>query len=205
MTDTPSTSGSSDKPETPTGTTETPPPQVAPGGYPPYPAQGDPALTYTPYAYPPPPPGAYPGSYPAPPPPPYAGYAAPPAGPKNGLGLAALISSILSLPAAFTIVGGFVLALAGIILGFLGFSRARKGEATNGGIAVAGIIVGVLGIVASSVLIAVGVWGFYKVGGGDYFDCMRRAGSDRAAQSRCEDEFRGNLENRFSITLTPAP
>ena len=167
------------------------------------PAPGDPSATYTPHAYPPPPSGVYPGSYP--PPPPYSGYSAPPAGPKNGLGLAALISSILSLPAAFTVVGGFILAIVGIILGFLGRGRAKRGEATNGGVAVAGIILGVLGIVVSSALIALGVWGFVKVGGGDYFDCMRQAGTDQSAQLQCESEFRSGIEERFSITLTPTP
>jgi hypothetical protein len=49
------------------------------------------------------------------------------------------------------------------------------------------------------------VWGFFKVGGRDYVDCMQKAGNDRSAQAQCEDEFRGHLENQFSITLTPTP
>ena len=46
---------------------------------------------------PPPPPqwGAYPGSYPPPPPLPYAGYTYPPTGPRNGLGITALVLAII--------------------------------------------------------------------------------------------------------------
>ncbi len=102
-----------------------------------------------------------------------------------------------------TVFGGFVLGLVAIVLGFLGYSRAKKGEADNGGIAIAGVVLGFLGIVLNAVLIAVGVWGFMKIGGGDYVDCMQRAGNDRAAQLQCEEEFRGKIENQFSVTLTP--
>lgn len=170
--------------------------------------------------YPPPPSGPYQGGYPPPPPQPYStgypgypgypgyqggGYGQPPVAPKNGLGIAALVVGILSLPAVLTVFGGFVLGLVAIVLGFIGYRRAKKGEATNGGIAIAGIVIGLLGIVLNAALIAFGVWGFLQVGGGDYFDCMQQAGNDTSAQLECEDEFRGNLENRFSVTLTPTP
>ncbi|ANW65296.1 hypothetical protein BCA37_18425 [Mycobacterium sp. djl-10] len=167
---------------------------------------------------PPPPPGAYQGGYPPPPPQPYSGgypgypgpdgmggYGQPPAQPKNGLGIAALVVGILSLPAVLTVFGGFVLGLVAIVLGVIGYRRAKKGAATNGGIAIAGAVIGLLGIVLNAALIAFGVWGFLQVGGGDYFDCMQQAGNDTSAQMQCEDEFRGNLENRFSVTLTPTP
>ena len=129
----------------------------------------------------------------------------PTAAPKNGLGIAALIAGILSLPAAFTIVRRIPARRLAIVLGFIGYRRARTGEATNGGMAIAGIVLGVLGIILSAVLIAVGVWGFNQFGGRDLVDCMQQAGNDRAAQQQCEDEFKGNLEDRLSITVTPTP
>ena len=129
----------------------------------------------------------------------------PVATPKNGLGIAALIAGILSLPAAFTIFGGFILAVIAIVLGFIGYRRARTGEATNGGMAIGGIVLGVLGIILSAVLIAVGVWGFNQFGGRDLVDCMQQAGGNQAAQQQCEEQFRGNLEDRLSITVTPTP
>ena len=190
-------SDSAHQPDIPTETTTPPPSGYAPPGYPQNYAPGP-----YPGAYPPPP---MPG-YPAAPPQPYAGYGAPvPAAPKNGLGVAALILGLLSLPAVFTVVGGFVLGLLAVIVGFVGHRRARSGAATNGGMAIGGIVLGVLGIIVSAVVIAVGVWGFNKFGGQDLVDCMRQAGNDTAAQQQCQDEFRGNLENQLSITLTPTP
>lgn len=201
-------SNPSDKPENPQ---QTPQPSTPPGAAPPsYPGPGGyPPPNYPPGAYPgaypPPPGGGYPG-YPPPPPAPYAGYGAPvPTAPRNGLGIAALIAGILSLPAAFTIFGGFILAVVAIILGIIGYRRARSGEASNGGMAIAGIVLGVLGIVLSAVLIAIGVWSFNTFGGRDYLDCMTQAGNDPAAQAQCQEDFKGNLENRLSITMTPTP
>jgi hypothetical protein len=208
---------SSSKPENPAG----PPPGggYPPPGYPPqypgsqYPGSQNPGSPYSGSQYPAPqypPPGQYAGGYPPPPPQPYAGYeggfgAPAPTAPKNGLGITALVLAILSLPAALTVFGGFILGLVAIVLGFIGYRRVKKGEATNGGVAIAGIVLGLLGIILSAALIAFGVWGFLKVGGGDYFDCMQQAGDDTSAQLQCEDEFRGNIENRFSVTLTPTP
>ena len=61
---------------------------------------------------PPPPPqwGAYPGSYPPPPPPPYAGYTSPQTGPRNGLGITALVLAIIGLVFCWTVAGGVILA-----------------------------------------------------------------------------------------------
>ncbi|MET0896929.1 MAG: DUF4190 domain-containing protein [Mycobacterium sp.] len=163
--------------------------------------------------YPPPQYGNYQGGYPPAPPQPYGGFnggfdggfGAPPVQPKNGLGIAALIVGILSLPAVFAVLGGFVLGLVAIVLGVIGYLRAKKGQATNGGVAIGGIVLGLLGILLNAAVVAFGIWGFTQIGGGDYFDCMQQAGDDTSAQLECEDEFRGNIENRFSVTLTPTP
>jgi Domain of unknown function (DUF4190) len=172
------------------------PPQGTPGAFPPYPPQG-----YPPQGYPPPP-APPPGSW-YPPPYPYASYGPPPVAERNGLGTGALIASVASLPAAFTVFGGFILAIAGIVLGIMGYNRARRGEATNPGIAIAGIVVGVLGVILSVALVALGIWGFYKVGGVDYVDCIQRAGSDTVQRMRCEEQFRDSLHERLSVTPTP--
>jgi Domain of unknown function (DUF4190) len=190
-------------PEKSGGTPETPPaapyqPPVGGVGYPP--------------PYPPPPPMGYgPGyglGYPPPPPQPYAGYQPPIMTMRNGLGIAALILALLSLPAALTIVGGFVLGIAAIILGVMGRNRVKKGEANNGGVAIAGIVLGAFGVLLSIIMVVVAVvagkW-FLDFGGRDYIDCMQSAGNDVAAQQQCEDEFRGKIEDKFSITITPTP
>jgi hypothetical protein len=148
---------------------------------------------------PPPQYGAYPGGYP-PPPPGYPGYAPPPSGPRNGLGLAALIVAIVALLSA---VGGVVLGVVAVVLGFLGWNRAKRGEANNGGIAVAGIVLGVLSIIEAIAVIAFAVWGFKEAGGSDYVDCLSKAGSDQQAMQQCIDQFTNRVENQFSITVTP--
>lgn len=150
--------------------------------------------------------GAYQGSYP-PPPPQYGGYPGgypPPAAaaPKNGLGVASLVVAIIAL---FSVVGGIVLGVVAVILGFLGRGRVKRGEADNGGVAIAGIVLGLLSIVVSIVVIAIAVWGFNEVGGTDYVDCVSRAGSDQQAIQECADEFTQRVEDQFSITVTPTP
>ena len=147
------------------GTGSVPPPPVAPGG--PAPAQ--------------PPAGAY--GYPAPPsmpqPPAAGGYGAPdPYGagypgypgygqttgwqqqPANGMGITAMVLGILSV-CLFCLYGivAIVLGILALIFGILGRKRAQRGEATNGGMALAGIILGVCGIVIGAVVIALLAWG----------------------------------------------
>lgn len=155
---------------------------------------------------PPPPPqwGAYPGSYPPPPPQPYAGYT-PPVGPKNGLGIAALIIAIVGLVFCWSVVGGVILGVAAVIIGFVARGRVKRGEATNGGVAIAGIVLGCLAIVVSLVFIPIYIGLFKESGFGNYVECMQSAGTDQAAQKKCEDSFVNNMETRFSVTLTPTP
>jgi len=53
--------------------------------------------------------------------------------------------------------------------------------------------------------IAFAVWGFNEVGGGDYIDCVSRAGSDQQAIDDCANEFTQRVEDQFSVTVTPTP
>ena len=157
---------------------------------------------------PPPPPqwGAYPGSYPPPPPPhPYAGYAPPPVAPRNGLGIVALVIAIIGLVFCWTVAGGVILGLVAVIIGFVARGRVKRGEATNGGVATAGIVLGILAIIVSLIFIPIWIGVFRQVGGADYVDCLSRAGSDQQAIQRCADQFRQRVENQFSITVTPTP
>ncbi len=152
----------------------------------------------------PPPPsyGAYPGAYP-PAPPYYPGYAPPPSAPSNGLGIASLVTAIIAL---LSVVGGIVLGVVAVILGFLGWGKAKRGEANNGGIAVAGIVLGFLSIIEAIAVIGLFIWGFGEVGGTDYIDCLSRAGSDEQAVQRCAEQFTQHVEDQFSMTITtPTP
>ncbi|OII64844.1 hypothetical protein BJP40_19340 [Streptomyces sp. CC53] len=111
----------------------------APGG----PGAGFGAPTAPPWAGAPGVPGA-PGPYGMPFPPPYAA-------PRNGFGTAALVLGIVGLvfgaiPVAFVL--GGVLGVLALVFGLLGRARARRGEATNQGMALAGVVLGALAIVA---------------------------------------------------------
>ena len=113
--------------------------------------------------------------------------------PKNGFGIAALVLGILSLPAAFTVIGGVLLGLAAVILGFLGRGRAKKVQATNGGMALTGAILGLVGIVLS-IVFAVAVGSLLSRGDfGSLTECLDAAGDDRAAQQECSAEFEDSI------------
>jgi hypothetical protein len=147
------------------GTGSVPPPPVAPGG----PAPGQPPAGS--YGYPaapgmPQPPAT--GGYGAPDPygagyPGYPGYGQT-AGwqqqPANGMGITAMVLGILSV-CLFCLYGivAVVIGVLALIFGILGRKRAQRGEATNGGMALAGIILGVCGIVIGAVVIALLAWG----------------------------------------------
>jgi hypothetical protein len=150
-------------------------------------------------------PGQQPGSYPPPPPQPYAGYPPPPPTPRNGLGIAALILAVLGLLFSWTIAGGIILGVVALIIGFLARGRVKRGEATNGGLAVSGIVLGALAIVLGLVFIPIWIGFFSQLGIGDYVSCMEQAGNDRAAQVQCENNFRDKVETDYGVTITPKP
>jgi hypothetical protein len=166
-------------------------PQAAPSHSYPYPYQH--------------PPGIYPGGRV---PPPYYGPPPPPMPPKNGIGLTALVLAIVGLLTVWMPVVNIisiVLGLVAVVLGVIGRTRANRGVANNRGIAVAGIVLGTLAIIVGSAFIALWATVWKDAGGGDYIDCMQNAGSDQYQQQRCADQFRQNVQDRLSVTLTPTP
>ena len=154
---------------------------------------------------PPPPPAGYgapaeqPPAYGAPAGPP-AGYGAPAFGqppgafgapgghtsPKNGFGIAALVLGILSLVTWFFLVGG-LLGLIAIILGVIGRKRAKRGEATNGGMALAGIITGAIGLLLTILAVAGIAAVFNSDEGRSFVDCLANADTPEE-QQQCQTE-----------------
>ncbi|MEO6881456.1 MAG: DUF4190 domain-containing protein [Mycobacteriaceae bacterium] len=103
---------------------------------------------------------------------------------RNGFGIAALVLGIVSIPAGFIVVG-IVFGIAAVVLGFLGRSRVKRGEANNGGLAIAGIITGILGI-----LIGVGALVFILfLAKSDYGQCVIDAGGSQAKVQQCADQY----------------
>ena len=111
---------------------------------------------------------------------------------KNGLGIAALVLGVLSLISWFFLIGG-LFGLVAIILGVIGRGRAKRGEADNGGVALAGIITGALGLLLT-VLVIAGVAALF--GSGEFSnltDCLSEAGGDQAAIDECSREFEDSV------------
>lgn len=111
----------------------------------------------TPVAPPPgsPPPGSTP-SAPMPPAPMPPRIAMPTAsGNRNGLGIAALVLGLVGL------VGGFIIPFSGlgsilaIIFGAIGLKRVKRGEASNRGMALAGLWLGIAGVALSFIVVVV--------------------------------------------------
>jgi hypothetical protein len=136
-------------------------------------------------------------------PPPY--YAQPqPVAPKNGLGIAALVLAVAGLLSVATVVAPILLGAVAVVVGIVGRGRVKRGIADNGGVAIAGIVLGGLAIVVGLAFIAIWTTVWKDVRGGDYIDCMQKAGSDKAQQQQCADQFRRTVQDRLSITIAPA-
>jgi len=147
----------------------------------------------------PPPQAPYPAQYPA-----HPGHLAhpghPPAGPRNQPGSWALVLAMLALLFSWSIIGGVVGGLIAVVLGFAGRTRAARGEADNGPIANAGIGLGALAVVVGVAFVPIWIGFFSEAGMGDYVRCMQQAGTDRAAQTQCENTFRERIERDYGLS-----
>lgn len=108
---------------------------------------------------------------------------------RNGFGIAALILGLLALVLSWTVIGGIVLGALALIFGLLGRGRAKRGEATNGGMSIAGIVLGVAGLLIAIGLIAFGVSLINSPAGRDYQQCLQQSGGDPARIDQCASEF----------------
>lgn len=82
----------------------------------------------------------------------YAGYGPNPGTAKNWMGITALVLSLASLITGFTAIGG-------IIFGHMSVAAAKRGEADNGGLGRAGLIIGYV-FVALGILAVIGFFWF---------------------------------------------
>ena len=111
--------------------------------------------------------------------------------------------AIIALVFVWSVFGGIILGIVAVIIGFVARGRVMRGEATNGGVAVAGIVLGFLAIIISLIFIPIWIGVFREVGGTDYVDCLSEAGSDEQAIRQCAEQFRDRIEDEFSITIAP--
>lgn len=149
-----------------------------------------------------------PGQYPPPPgnyPPPGQGQYWQESPKGKGMAITALVLGILALLTFWSVVGGLLFGLFGLIFGIIAFVKTRRGTGGGTGMAVTGLVLSVLAIIGS-ILIGIVGWSFFvESGGRDLIDCLNKAGNDQAAIDECEREWEQNVEDRFSITLTPQP
>lgn len=117
------------------------------------------------------------------------GYGAPPARPRNGFGIAALVLGLLALVLSWTVIGGIIFGILALIFGLLGRARAKRGESTNGGLSIAGVVLGVIGLLIAIGLIALGVSLMKSPAGQSYRQCIQQASGDPAKVQRCASEF----------------
>ncbi|MGW1320713.1 DUF4190 domain-containing protein [Streptomyces sp. NPDC002426] len=90
--------------------------------------------------------------------------------PSNGLGIAAMVLGIIAV-VGFCMWGlGIVLGILALIFGIIGRGRAKRGEATNGGMALAGIILGSVSIVISAVFLGFLIWAIANEESGSTYD-----------------------------------
>lgn len=87
--------------------------------------------------------------------PPGYGWPAMPMAPANGIGVAGLVLGIISAAGFCLWPLAIVLGILAVIFGAVGRGKAKRGEATNGGQALAGIICGAVGIVLGSALLVI--------------------------------------------------
>jgi amino acid transporter len=174
--------------------TEPPTPPVQPeppAGATPAPPPGDPTA---PAGYGAPPPGyAPPPGFGAPSGGPY-GAGGPAGPPRNGLGTAALILGIIAIPGILTIVLGILLGVLALIFGIIGRKRFARREATNGGAALAGAILGGIALAVTIVLIAIGATFFanHKSDIQKLRDCLRSAQTQQQ-QDDCQQQFQRDV------------
>lgn len=105
---------------------------------------------------------------------------------KNGFGVTALVLGILSIPGNIFLLG-VVLGPLGVIFGFLGRGRAKRGEADNGGLALAGLICGAIGTVIA--LAAIAFFIAHRDEIGSYTECVYDANGNREAERICQERF----------------
>ena len=106
---------------------------------------------------------------PPPPPPPPAGGPPPPAaaaggaaaGQQNGMGIAALVLGLAGILCCQSV----IVPILAIIFGVIGRKKAAQGLASNGGMATAGLVLGIItlivGVVVWILAIANGNWTWY--------------------------------------------
>ncbi len=105
---------------------------------------------------------------------------------RNGLAITSLILGILALATSWLSFPGIILGVLAVIFGGIALARARTDRVSNKGMAIAGLVTGVLAAVVGTVLVIVAV----RIAS----DCQDQFGADiteQQLQSCIEDSVGG--------------
>lgn len=118
----------------------------------------------------------------------------PPPKSGTGFGVAALLAGVAALLSSITIVGGLLLGLVAVILGIVALRRARRGGGGRG-LAITGLVLGVLGALIAVGLIVAAVLFANSDTGQSLQDCVEEAGNDQTAIEQCQRDLQDSLTN----------
>lgn len=122
----------------------------------------------------------------------------PPESRSKGLAITALVLGALALFFCWTVVGGIVLGLAAIVVGIVAASRASQGRAAGKGMAITGVVLGVIGAVLAGILVWAGASLLNSESGQNLQECLEDAGDDQAAVADCRLQFEEDLQERLN-------
>jgi uncharacterized membrane protein len=116
------------------------------------------------------------------------------AGRGNGPAIAALVLGILAVVLFWTVIGGVVLGILALVFGIIGARRARGGRAPRRTMSIFGAVLGVLGIIGSVVIIAIGASILNSDEFKDFDDCVQHADT-QSERDACADDFNEDVNN----------
>ncbi|MCW2545233.1 MAG: hypothetical protein JWM40_2785 [Frankiales bacterium] len=110
---------------------------------------------------------------------------------RNGVGTAALILGIASVVLCLLV----VLGPLAVVFGIVGRNRVARRQADNGSSAVTGIVLGIIGMLLSTLLIVAAVR-FFQSEEFKRFDACDKAASTTEQQNTCAQHLIDELFNR---------
>lgn len=112
----------------------------------------------------------------------------------KGLAVASLVLGIVGIVTSFLLFGA-LLGLVALILGFVALGKVKRGEADGRGLAIGGIVTGVLAMLLTLILVAT-VGTFFaknKDKISNLTECVNKANGNKQAEQACQEEFNRQL------------